>query len=149
MTACTCIHVTRYARRLATAVRETWSGEGAEGGEKKREAERNNAARVSCEYNAESTYRRFQHGVDGDLVVGNSPRLTPPSLSRPPPSRRRAMPSSATSSSSVPLFLAPADVAHRCVLPFFTLPPVPRGGVIAPYTLPTICRPPPSPRKRA
>lgn len=126
-------------------------GEGAEGGERKREAERNNVARVSCEYNAESTYRRFQHGVDGDLVVGNSPRLTPPSLSRSPPSRRRAMPSSAASSSSVPLFLAACR--HRtslCVLPFFALPPVLRGGVIVPYTLPTnYMLPSPFPSQRA
>lgn len=56
-------------------------------GREEREKERGreeHAARVSCEYNAESTYRRFQHGVDGDLVVGNSPRLTPPSLFRVP-----------------------------------------------------------------
>lgn len=85
-TVCTCIHVT-LAARGGWPRRKGGKGwrEGAGGRrERKREAERNNAARVSCEYNAESTYRRFQHGVDGDLVVGNSPRLTPPSLFRVP-----------------------------------------------------------------
>lgn len=111
-------------------------GEGEKG---RRGKERNDgAARVPCEYNAEGTYRRFQRGIDGDLVAGNSPRLTPLSFSSPlhggaarcpplPPSRRRSR-------------FFPAAFRHRTSpcpsLPSPPFRPAPQGGVIVSYTLP-------------
>lgn len=109
--------------------------------------ERNDgAARVPCEYNAEGTYRRFQRGIDGDLVAGNSPRLTP--LSFPSPLRRRA-------ARGAPLFLLfPVSVSllPRCLptshiavsFPSPPFRPAPQGGAIVSYTLPNN-HPPPSP----
>lgn len=115
--------------QLACA-RGGWRQEGPrgrrEGGGKERNDRRR--ARVPCEYNAEGTYRRFQRGIDGDLVAGNSPRLTPLSFSRLPStgSRRGALLSllflllAAVGPASSP---PPSDIAHRRVLPFSTLPP--------------------------
>lgn len=137
-----CIHVTVCAEGGGQG-----APRGGREGEKGREKERNDgAARVPCEYNAEGTYRRFQRGIDGDLVAGNSPRLTP--LSFPSPLHRRA-------ARGAPLFLLlPLSVSllPRCLptshiavsFPSPPFCPAPQGGVIVSYTLPNN-HPPPSP----
>lgn len=129
-----CIHVTACAEGGGQG-----APRGGREGEKGREKERNDgAARVPCEYNAEGTYRRFQRGIDGDLVAGNSPRLTP--LSFPSPLHRRA-------ARGAPLFLLlPPSVSflprrlptsHIAVsFPSPPFRPAPQGGVIVSYTLP-------------
>lgn len=122
---------------------------------RKRERERENDA--AREYRASVTPKAriggfsVRRGIDGDLVAGNSPRLTP-SLSSSPPSRRRgALRLSPVPPSLLVLFLvalprrSSSDIAHCRVLPFSTLPPAPRGGVIVPCTLPNnYTLPPPS-----
>lgn len=138
-----CTYARAYTRN---SPRRGWRRSAREGRGRERKKERERECRrettqleyIPCEYNAEGTYRRFQRGgIDGDLVAGNSPRLTPLFFSSPPSQRGAArypplpsLPPPPPPPSLPPsvLHFPSAHRAHcRVSFPFSTLPPAPQG----------------------